>query len=354
MEMRFKPSENNVRVLGRTKIVDSVRYIDYSCSGIEFEFVGTSVKVVLCTNKSEWDENFRAWAAVFVDDEAEPSKRFSLDDEEGIYNLYENSVSRKVKIRLMKMSESAFAKLGIKEIIIEGDGKILPTNSKEHRIEFIGDSITCGYGIEGVLNVDIFRTSQENPWEAYAAKSARHFDADFNCVSWSGMGIISSYTEEEVPNTKEGLMPELYKYTDESLDKILSKDELEIWDHHRFEPHLIVINLGTNDSSYTKGIEERQKAFEDGYYDFLKQVRSCNPNSQIICALGVMGQELCPVVEAAVQRFKASTGDEKIYTLVFEEQKESDGIGTDFHPSLKTQDKMSKKLIGKIEEVMGW
>lgn len=354
MKMQFKASEDNVRILGRTKVVDGIRYIDYSCSGIEFEFVGTSVSAVLCTNRSKWDENHMAWAAVFVDDEAEPSKRFSLDEEEGIYTLYENSVSRKVKIRLMKMSESAFAKLGIKEIIIEGEGEIVPTNSKERRIEFIGDSITCGYGIEGIFNVDIFKTSQENPWEAYAAKSARHFDADFNCVSWSGIGIISSYTEEDVPNTQEGLMPELYKYTDEGLDKTLGAAQLEIWDNHKFEPHLIVINLGTNDTSYTKGIEERQKNFEEEYYNFLKQVRDCNPNSQIICTLGVMKQELCPVVESAVQRFKTSTGDEKIHTLMFEAQQESDGIGTDEHPSLKTQDKMSKKLIGKIEKVMGW
>lgn len=354
MKTQFKASEDNVKVLGRTRSIGDIRYIDYSCSGIEFEFVGTSVSVVLCTDKSKWDEDHKAWTAVFIDDEAEPSKRFALDEEEGTYNLYESSIARKVKIRLMKMSESAFAKVGIKEIIIEGDGEILPTKCKKRRIEFIGDSITCGYGIEGILNVDIFRTSQENPWEAYAAKSARHFDADFNCISWSGMGIISSYTEEEVPNTKEGLMPELYRYTDEALDKSLCKDGLEIWDNHKFEPHLIVINLGTNDSSYTKGIEDRQKNFEEGYYNFLKQVRECNPNSEIICALGVMGQGLCPIVEAAVQRFKTSMNDKKIHTLVFELQQESDGIGTDSHPSLITQDKMSKKLIGKIEEVMGW
>lgn len=354
MKMRFKAKEDNVRVLGRTRLVGDIRYIDYSCSGIEFEFVGTSVSVVLCTNKSKWDEDHKAWAAVFIDDETEPSKRFALDEEEGTYNLYESSIARRVKIRLMKMSESAFAKVGIKEIIVEGKEGIIPTQKKERRIEFIGDSITCGYGIEGTLDVDIFNTAQENPWEAYAAKSARYFNADFNCVSWSGMGIISSYTEEEVPNTKEGLMPELYKYTDEALDKSLDKDEIEIWDNHKFEPHLIVINLGTNDSSYTKGIHDRQKAFEEGYYNFLKQVRSSNPNSQIICTLGVMGQELCPIVEAAVKKFKTSMDDKKIYTLVFELQKESDGIGTDSHPSLKTQDKMSKKLIGKIEEVMGW
>lgn len=44
----------------------------------------------------------------------------------------------------------------------------------------------------------------------------------------------------------------------------------------------------------------------------------------------------------------------KIHTHFFEIQLESDGIGSDWHPSLKTQDKMSKTLISKIQEVMGW
>ena len=83
------------------------------------------------------------------------------------------------------------------------------------------------------MNKDVFNTTQENPWEAYAAKTARHFNADFNCVSWSGIGVISSWTEEDVPNT-EWLMPMLYKYTDAALDNDLGKTEFEIWDNNTF------------------------------------------------------------------------------------------------------------------------
>ncbi|OPJ64469.1 SGNH/GDSL hydrolase family protein [Clostridium oryzae] len=354
MKVSFRADEDKVRVLGRTTVLDGIRYIDYSCSGIEFEFIGTSVSVKLCTDKSKWEETLKAWVAVFVDDESMPSKRIPLDNDEDIYKLYESKESRKVKIRLMKMSEAAFAKVGIKEIVIEGETEAVPTKSKERRIEFIGDSITCGYGIEGVWNTDVFNTTQENPWKAYAAKSARYFNAEFNLVSWSGIGVISSWTEEDTPNTKEWLMPILYKYTDGALDKSLEKTEYQVWDNHKFEPHLIVINLGTNDASYTKQVKERAEEFQEGYYEFLKQVRGCNPNSQIICALGVMGQELCPAVENAVERFRKAANDDRIHTLCFDVQLESDGIGADWHPSLKTQDKMFKKLIGKIKEVMQW
>ena len=353
MRMSFKANEDKVRVLGRTRVVEDIRYMDYSCSGIEFQFVGTSIDVVLCTDNSKWEEILKAWVAVFVDDEIVPSKRFCLDSDEAIYNIYEGNTSRKVKVRLVKMSEAAFTKVGIKEIIVEGEEGLKPTHGKERRIEFIGDSITCGYGIEGVFNTDIFNTTQENPWEAYAAKTARYFNADFNCVSWSGIGIISSWTDQDVPND-EWLMPMLYKYTDAALDKSLDKAEYEVWNNSIFDPQLIVINLGTNDASYAKNIKERIASFEAEYYKLLQQVRGSNPKAEIICALGVMGQELCPAVEAAVNKFKADTKDEKIHTHFFEVQLESDGIGSDWHPSLKTQDKMSKSLISKVKNVMGW
>lgn len=352
MRENIKVNNENVRILGRTKVVDAIRYINYSCSGIEFEFTGTEVSVVLCSDYSKWEENLKGWVAVFINDEYIPSKRFPVEGDENTYKIFEAKKQQTVKIKLIKMSEAAFAKVGIKEIIIDGQG-IKPTENKSRSIEFIGDSITCGYGNEGILNVDKFSTAKENPFEGYAAKTARHFNADFNCISWSGIGVISSWTEVDTPNT-DWLMPMLYKYIDAGLDESLGNKEYELWDNNLFKPQIIVINLGTNDTSYTKNFKDRIKQFIDGYYKLLKQIRNCNPNAEIICSLGVMGQELCPAVEEAATIFKNENNDSKIHTMRFDIQLESDGIGTDSHPSIKTHDKMAKQLISKIESVIGW
>src|SRR5690606_15648285 len=131
-----------------------------------------------------------------------------------------------VTIRLVKYSESAFGKVGIKSISVDAaSNPIRPTQNKNIRLEFIGDSITCGYGIEGRLDVDSFNTVQENPWKAYAARTARALDADYNLVSWSGIGIISAWTDQEEPVT-DWLMPELYPYTDKAMDIALGNKEL--------------------------------------------------------------------------------------------------------------------------------
>lgn len=352
MRMNFGVNSSNVKLLGRTKVVNGMRYIDYSCSGIEFEFMGTSASVVLCSDSSKWDKQFKACVAVFIDNEDEPRSRIELNSNEDTYKLYESDEPRLVRVKLLKMSEAAFGKVAIKNIIIDGEW-IRPVKGKDRRIEFIGDSITCGYGNEGVNGKDTFATSSENPWEAYASKTARYFDADFNCVSWSGIGVVSSWTDDGAKNAG-WLMPMLYKYTDAAIDNDMKKKDFEVWNNSNFVPDLIIINLGTNDASYTKNMNDRVNEFIDEYYKFLKQVRQRNIDIPIICTLGAMGQDLCPAVEKAVSKFKADTGDNKIFTMFYDLQLTEDGIGIDNHPSLKTHDKMSKQLISKVKEVMNW
>lgn len=202
------------------------------------------------------------------------------------------------------------------------------------------------------MNIDNFHTAQENPWDAYAALSARKLAADYSMVCWSGIGIISNWTDKEVPN-EELLMPVLYPFTDRSTELAIGSEVSELWDNNRFIPDCIVINLGTNDNSYTKGIPERVAVFEAKYYDFIKMVRLKNPSSIILCTLGAMGQELCEAVHGQVRRL-VTEGDKKLYSMSFDVQSVEDGIGTDWHPSKLTHKKMAVKLEAKIRELLNW
>ena len=59
------------------------------------------------------------------------------------------------------------------------------------------------------------------------------------------------------------------------------------WDfrHNRYD--VILINLGTNDANYVNADrEKRRDEFVQEYGNFLKLVRSKNPDSYIICTLG--------------------------------------------------------------------
>lgn len=349
--MKYAAEESVVRVLGRTLVREGIRYMNYSCSGIEFTFTGTKAEAVLCSNSLDFDEEHKAWVAVFIDDEEIPSKRFCVDKEEGTYLLYKGK-AKHTKVRLVKYSEVAYGMVGIKYIITDGNHPPMRTKASTRRLEFIGDSITCGYGNEGSSEDEIFTTAQENPWLAYAARTARELEADYHLICKSGIGLISSWTETDEPNT-EWLIPDLYPYTDKATDKTLGNNGTEVWDKRHFTPDCIIINIGTNDRSYTKKIPDRVKFFGDKYYQFVKFVKTYNPDARILCTLGVMDQELCGVIEEQVIKLNQE-GHEDVYYMTFELQQEADGIGTNDHPSLLTHKKMAEQLVAKLKEILHW
>ena len=63
----------------------------------------------------------------------------------------------------------------------------------ERRIEFIGNSITCGYGVESNDRNDPFTYETENHFYTYAAKTARALNAQHLVVARSGIGIYRNF-----------------------------------------------------------------------------------------------------------------------------------------------------------------
>ena len=345
----YKAEEKNVRVLGRTLFRNETRWLGYACTGIDFEFTGKNITVQLSTdweNDAEWKHIFQPYMAVYINGNYEPLKRFPVESGTNSYEIYSSDKTENVRITLLKLSENAFSKVGL--ISISADGEIKPAfPPSDRRIEFIGDSITCGFGIEAESAAEGFRTATENSRINYASLTAKHFNAEYNLISWTSIGVYSNSVKEDVNIPDDSwTMPKIYFHTDKSTDGWLGnvEDKLEMWDFSKFCPQLIVVNLGTNDKDFTRGIKERTDAFKDTYVKFISDIRNVNPNSYILCTLGAMGQELCPQVEAAVSELN----DEKISFMPFDIQLETDGIGAEMHPNKVTHRKMADKLIQKV------
>ena len=337
------------RLAGRTTWHENTLYLGYSASYIEFRFFGDRITSKILSDGWPEGDNFQAWVAVFLNGEEEPSLRFPIEKGCREYTIYESTQKREATVRIMKYSEAAFASLGIQDIQVNGELLELPAYPKK-KIEFIGDSITCGYGIEGIAEKDIFTTAQENPWLAYACKTAHILNADFELVSWSGNGVISHYVEESVnePRIDKPLMPQLYRYSDWELEQRLGIKNVTEWETI-MEPNIIVLHLGTNDASYTRGVKERNEKFEEAYLDFIKCIREAHENAAILCVLGVMDPALNESVRHVVEKVNM-LGDENTFFLELPLQSESDGMGTDYHPTRKTHDKVAKILAEFIKE----
>ena len=277
-----------------------------------------------------------------------------MDDETNI-TLFESEQEKTVCIRVIKLSEAAFGSTGLKELWIEGN-LLTPKNPQQDssfgKIEFIGDSITCGYGIDG-KSEDTFTTEQERADKAYAFLTAKMLNAEFQNCSWSGIGVLSCWVEPKPGNLPitNLLMPSLWPYTDKSLCKRL-KTETEIWDEKKFSPDIIVIHLGTNDASYVQENEDRRLCFLSNYRSLIEAVHRRSPNAKICCCLGAMGQDLCSTVTQAVKLFKEDFPDVTIKAITLPLQnEEKDGVGADWHPSAKTHEKLAKILSRELRKL---
>ncbi len=342
----------SVRPIGRSIFRGGIRYLSWSCSAVEFVFTGSLVCADIWTDwvrDEPWKDIFQPQVGVFVN--GKMSRRFAVSEGTNNYTVYKSDTPKEVTIRIVKLSESAFSKIGI--VSLSADGEPRPTAQPTRRMEFIGDSITCGFGIEGKSADERFRTETENPCKTYAALTAEYFGAEYNLISWSSIGVYSSSCSPDADKpADEWVMPMLYDFTDIGVENILGS-EPELWDFESFVPDVIVINLGTNDSSFTKDIPERIKAFKKAYGDFLLHIREKNPGSYIFCVLGMMGNLLGGRLFPAVEETVREINDGRIFALELDEQKESDGIGCENHPNAVTHRKAAEKLIERIRETTG-
>ena len=355
---------------GRYLDHEGVRYFDYSASGFCFVMKGRSAEAVILSDADSWNEANKGVLGIFVTEgevtsiqaiPEEPTFRVTLNARENRIKLFESDVEKTVCVRVMKFSEAAFGYAGLKSLEIDGmvvepvettclsqEGGFDKLNHPM-KLEFIGDSITCGYGIEGVWEKDTFTTQQERPDKAYAFLTAKALGAEVQLCSWSGIGLISNYVDPATVNLPDThwLMQANWPYTDKSLSLRLGL-EPEVWDGSRYEPDVLVIHLGTNDLSWVRGMEERRLEYVAQLRQLIEAVHRRSPKAKIVCCLGIMGEALNDSVKEAVELFKKDFPKTCAEFLPFTQQLESDGIATDWHPSAVTHKKAANKLVAVI------
>src|SRR5579863_8175885 len=106
----------------------------------------------------------------------------------------------------------------------------------DRKIEFIGNSITCGFGND---NSDIpcgqgQWFDQSNAWMSYGAVTARALKAQWHLTAVSGIGLIHSCCNMTIT------MPEVF-------DRMHPRGNQGKWDFNGYQPDVVTVCLGQND-----------------------------------------------------------------------------------------------------------
>ena len=351
-ETTVRATEENVRFINRNVVLNDVTWLVQSGAAVEFSVSrAKTVSVTLNGNGAQKnDEDHRPRYAILVNDE--PVKIECLDERKKVIKVLESDTPTNATIKVIHLSEANNGPVGVSTITVGSDSvlPIAPTSKKPLHIEFVGDSITCAYGVEGKDQYEGFKTTTENFMKSYAYLTAQKLDADYSTACYSGYGVVSSYSSDGVRRT-DGIMSEHY-------DNAAAKSPYNIpWDHSTTPVDITVVNLGTNDNTYySKDYETRGPEFTEAYVELLGKIHKAHPDAAILCTVGTMGcAEMYPYIEEAVKQFRESSGmgDRISCYLSAQQDMNNDGLGSDWHPSYITHQKAAAVLSDKICTMLG-
>ena len=221
---------------------------------------------------------------------------------------------------------------------------LVPTARPSRFVEFIGDSITCGYGVLGTMATCSFSAETEAETHAWAALTADALSAGHASIAYSGIGMYRNNggdTDQTLP----------MRY-----DRALVESATPAWDWS-YTPDVIVINLGTND--FAQG--DPGASYVTAYRDFVQQLTTRFPAAKILMATSPMlsdgypqGQMQRTRARGYLDQVAAMVGDPDVQVVEIAEQRTDDGYGCDYHPSEATQQIMATTITAEIRRVTGW
>ncbi len=327
-QSEVKPDDSKLLYHGR--FTDDYKSC-WTGTGAEIRFKGTAINAKF-TAAPKKGVNYQ----VVVD--GKPTTQIIVKKGTVVYPLADNLSSGVHDVQLFRNSEMYFGNVTFGGFEFPNGGEVIKVKPAERKMLVIGDSITCGYG-NSPQGKDRGNTiHNEIGYLSYAPVAARLLNADIMMVCFSGKGMIRNYGMKD-----KKCMPAFF-------NQILKRKKIQ-WDHQKFIPDVIVINLGTNDNNNRGGKRPKldKTKFMGKYKKFVKKLIKLYPKAKIIVAYGSMGTQ--PVGSWITEYAKT---DNKVDSIVFEPVKGKEMWGVHGHPAVPQDKLMGEKLAEKIKAVTGW
>ena len=318
-----------IRIRGRYTVEDECLAFDWTNSGFAFAFVGCGFMISL----GEYTADAPAYVRITVD--GTRTQRFAVvNGSEKL--IVEGLTDKRHRVEVLKITEGD-SKLKFDTLSLIGNGASLrkPPLNSPRKIEFIGDSITCGYGVLGAASDPDYHTYQQDGTQSYAYLTAEKFGADARYIAISGKGIVCNCKGDRT-DVKGG---EFYN----RLTRVGSLCD-DGW-----TADVVVINLGTND----EGGPAPDGEFAVAAKELIQKVRARYENAHIIWLYGLMSNLYAETLRTTIR--EVSKTDDKVHFLfvdsIFGNESET---GANGHPNVRASIRASALLYKKIRALTLW
>ena len=334
--MRYETvSFSDPRFLFRGRTVcteDGTLSLPWSLSGVSFSFRGTGVIFHLAPCKQAEP----AYLRVCLD--GQTHRLAVLDGSEKILldACPNDRTDRLHEATLLRISEG-MEPVRLSSVSLVGQDPELMEKPQRAQLKlgFVGDSITCGYGVLGPKEEPGFHTFEEDATQAYAYRTAELLSADISIAGASGKGIVANC----MGNREDMTLRQAFRWADrQGTPYTFPKEE---------KPDIVIVNAGTNDS--WGGVQDEE--FTDTAVDFLQEIRDAYPDAPIVYCYGVMDQLKQNAVRKAVERF-SETNKNVWHFPVASMHDCKDEVGGGGHPNTNTSERVSALLADFLRETV--
>lgn len=317
-----------IKVSGRSLASASGIACDFSASGIGFRARCAGDVTIRATASAA------CYYTLYVNGVRQP-ERLQLQPGTADYRILSGLPAGEYEIRLVKQTHVVHALSAFHTLYLTGT-LLDPPQDSEYLIEFVGDSITCGYGLVNypTAGVTYYGTAEFcDATQSYAFLTAEQLEADASLIAVSGWSLLPS-----AEGVTEGCVPAIYDRTSWQRSEESHVPERTA--------DLVIVNLGTNDVSTRENYDDD---FVAAAVAFAQQVWEMNPDAKIIWAYGAMmtGDTLTDFagkIQAIVSELGGETNGVYAVALQYDQ---SAGNG---HPSEQGQQQSADILTGFIRE----
>lgn len=321
-----------VRYVGRTEISSEKE--------VAFDWSGTYFSTILCgkSMKMAVSSEGESWFNVFTD--GVQTDVICINTPDTLVTVVDGLSKGKHEIRIQKRTEGEFGNVRIKNFVLPRGASLQCPESPSRHIEFIGNSLTCGFGTEGKSADEPFKLSTENCNLSYSTRIADYFSADYTLIAHSGQGAVRNYGDS-VRVSKVNMQDRMLRAFD-------MKETL--W-QGGYTPDIVVISLGSNDFSTEP--HPYKSEFVKGYSNIISQIRSLYGGIPVLC--------VCPPVIGGplydyLREIKRTINDPAVYIMELTPglYNSTTDLGSVCHPNASGQLKMAMAIIPYISTITGW